>query len=99
MTKRLRPKTLKLKGSIRGRNVNILVYFGSTHNCINVDLDKKLDLCIFPIKDLIMTIAAGKKFKEIGECHKVSIWIKELELQIDLFSLPLKEMDIVLSEE
>ena len=41
-------------------------------------------------------VTTGQKFREIGECHKVSIQIQELELQTDLFSLPLKKMDIVL---
>jgi len=96
MTRRLRPKTMKLKGLIRGRNVNIVVDSSSTHNCINIDLAKQLDICICLVKDLTTSIATGKKFEEIGEFHKVSIHIQELHLQIDLFSLPLKEMDVVL---
>ena len=99
MTRRLRPKTQKLKGLIRSRNVNILVDFGSTHNCINIDLAKQLDLCICPIKDLTMSVTTKKKFEVIGEFHKVSIQIPELELQTDLFSLPLNEIDLVLGAE
>jgi len=73
MTRILHPKTLNLKGIIRGRNVNILVDSRSIHNCLNIDLTKQLNLCVCPIKDLTMIVALGKRFKEIGECQKVSI--------------------------
>lgn len=46
-----------------------------------------------------MSVATGKKFKEIGECHEVSIQIQELELQTDLLALALIEMDVVLGAE
>lgn len=52
-----------------------------------------------PIKDLTMTVATWKMFEEIGECHKASIRIQELELQIKFYALSLKEMDIVLGAE
>ena len=96
MIRKIRPKTLKLKGLIRGKNVNILIDSSSTHNCTNVDLAKQLDICICPIKDLTMPVIVVKKFKEIRECHKVSIQIQELELQTNIFSLPFKEMDVVI---
>lgn len=49
MTTRLRPKTMKLKGIIRDRNANIVVDSSNTHNCINIDLAKQLNLCVCPI--------------------------------------------------
>ena len=35
----------------------------------------------------------------MGKCHKVSIWIEELELEIELYALMLEEIGIVLGEE
>jgi len=96
MRKRLCTKTLRLKGLIKGINVNIPIDFGSTHNCINIDLAKQLGFCICSMKDLTMSISTRKHFMEIGEFHNVSIQIQELELQTDLFSLSLKEIDVFL---
>ena len=36
------PKTLKLKGVIKDRNLTILIDSGSTRNCIGIDVAKKL---------------------------------------------------------
>lgn len=99
MRKKLCPKTLRLKGLIKDKKVNILIDFSCTHNYINIDLAKKFGLCICPIKDLTIYIATRKMFKGIRECDNVSIEIQELELQIDIFSLPLKEMDVFLGVE
>ena len=46
MTRKLQPKTLNLKGVIKGRNVIILIYFGNTHNCIGIVLTKQLNIFV-----------------------------------------------------
>ena len=63
MRKKPCPKNLKLKGVFKGRDVDILIDSGSTHNGINIDLVKQLDLFICPIKDLTVPVTTGNKFK------------------------------------
>jgi hypothetical protein len=99
MTGKPQPKTLKLKGVIKDRNLTILVDSGSTHNCIDIDVAKKLNLFIYPTKDLTVKVANGQRVKEVGKCHKISVQIQELELQTGFYALPLEGMDMVLGAE
>jgi hypothetical protein len=73
ITGKMEPRTLKLKGSIKNKNITILVDSGSTHNFVDINLAKQLNLFVYPVKDLIVTIVDGQQVKGIGRCHKVSI--------------------------
>jgi hypothetical protein len=75
MIGKLQLKTLKLKGIIKNRNVIILVDFNSTHNHIDINFAKKLNLFVHPIMDLIVMIVDGNKVKGVGRYHKISIHI------------------------
>jgi hypothetical protein len=44
---KLKPKTLKLKGIIKNINVIILIDFDSTHNYVDINFSKKLNLFIY----------------------------------------------------
>lgn len=44
-------------------------------------------------------VANGKRVKEVGKCHKISIQEQKLEPQIGIYTLPLEEMDMVLGVE
>jgi DNA-directed RNA polymerase subunit M/transcription elongation factor TFIIS len=48
MTVKSQPMTLKLKGIIKGRNVTILVDSKNTHNYIDIDFAKQLNLFLYP---------------------------------------------------
>jgi hypothetical protein len=87
MTGKPQPKTLKLKGVIKDRNLTILIDSGSTHNCIDIDVAKKLNLFIYPTTNLTVKVANGQKVKELGKFHKVSVQIQELELQTGFYAL------------
>lgn len=63
------PKTLKLKEIVKNKNVTILVDLGSTHNSIDIDIAKQLNIFVYPTKDIIITIIDGKKIKGVGRCH------------------------------
>jgi len=76
MTGKPQAKTLKLKGVIKDRNLTILIDYGSTHNCIYIDIAKKLNLFIYPTKDLTIKVANGKNIKELGKCNKISVQIQ-----------------------
>jgi hypothetical protein len=64
ITGKMEPRTLKLKGSIKNKNITILVESGSTHNFMDIILAKQLNLFVYPMKDLIITIVMVKKSKE-----------------------------------
>jgi hypothetical protein len=96
MTRKPQPKTLKLKGVMKDRNLTIIVDYGSSHNCIDIGVIKKLNCFIYLTRDLTVKVANGKRVKEVGKCHKISIQIQELELKIGFYTLPLEGMDTVL---
>jgi hypothetical protein len=75
----MEPMNLKLKGIIRNRNVPILIGFESTHNFVDANFTKKLNLFVYPTKDLKITIANGQ-VKGVGRCDNVFVQIQNLEL-------------------
>ena len=99
MMRKSQPKTLKLKGVVKDRNVTVLVGSSNTHNCIDIIVAKQLNIFVYPTEDLIVVVIDGQNVKEGGRCHKVSIQIQELKLQIGLYALLLEEMDMLLGAE
>ena len=71
------PETLKLKGHIKNNNVIILFDIGSTHNFIDVNVAKRLNLFIYPVPNMKVMVADGKKIKKVGKCHKVKLQIQD----------------------
>ena len=63
---------LKLKGNIK-KNVTILVDTGSTHNFIDVNVAKNLNLFVYPTVNIRVMVANGKKIDGIGKCHKIKL--------------------------
>lgn len=93
------PRTLKLIGIIKHKHITLLVDSGSTHNFVDINLAKQLNLFVYPIKDLIVETVHGQQVKGIGRCHKVPVQIQNLELQTECYTLPLSGMDMVLGVE
>jgi hypothetical protein len=96
---KLQPKTLKLDGIIKNRNVTIVVYSYSTHNCIDINLAKQLNLFVYSIEDPTITIVDGQKVKGVGICHKISVKYQNLNYKEDSVHLSLNEMDMVLASK
>jgi hypothetical protein len=46
ITERMKPNTLKLKGSLKGKYITILVDSGSTHNFVDINLARQLNLFV-----------------------------------------------------
>jgi hypothetical protein len=89
ITRKMEARTLKLKGSIKKKNITILVNSRSTHYFVDINLAKQLKLFVYPMKDLIVKVIDGPQIKGIGRCQNVSVRIKSLELQTGCYALPL----------
>ena len=59
----------------------MLVNFGSTHNCIDIDIVKQLNLFIYPTKNLSVKVVDGHQVNDTRRCHKISVQVQELEIQ------------------
>jgi hypothetical protein len=78
------PQTLKLRGHIKKENVTILVDTRSTHNFININVAKRLNLFVYPVTDIRV------------KCHKVKLQIGDYELESRFYTVPLGGVDVVL---
>jgi hypothetical protein len=61
----MEPRTLKLKGRIKNKKITILVDSRSTHNFMDINLVKHLNLFVYLVMDLIIIIIDGQKVKGI----------------------------------
>jgi predicted aspartyl protease len=62
-------QTLKLKGHIKKENVTILVDTGSTHNFMDINVARKLNLFVYLATDIRVMVAGGKIIDGVGKCH------------------------------
>ena len=65
-TKESQSQTLKLKGIVKNRKVTILIDYGSTLNCIDINVTKQINLFVYPSKDLIVRVVNGYPVNNIG---------------------------------
>jgi hypothetical protein len=57
----MKPNTLRLKGNPKGKDITILVDFGSTHNFVDINLAKQLNLFVYPAKELMVMFNPSKE--------------------------------------
>jgi len=55
ITRKVKPHTLKLKGSLKGKDITILVDSRSTDNFVDINLKRQLNIFVYLIKDLMVT--------------------------------------------
>ena len=96
MTGISQPQTLKLKGHIKKNNVVVLIDSGSTHNFLDATVAKRLNIFSFPLPNMKVMVANGKKIEKVGKCHKVNLQIQDFNLESPFFTVPLGGVDVVL---
>ena len=97
MTGMSQPQTLKLKGHIKKNNVVVLIDSGSTHNILYATMAKRLYIFSFPLPNMKVMVANGKKIEKVEKCHKVKLQIQDFNLESLFFTVPLGGVDVVLS--
>jgi len=95
----IKSKRLIVKGSIKNKYISILIDLGSTHNLIDINVAKELNIFVYPVKNIIVSTIVDGHFGVLGQCHKVSLQIQYLKLQTICYMLPLKDVDMVLGAE
>ena len=96
MTGISQPQTLMLRGHIKNTNVMVLVDTGSTHNFLDSTMAKILNIFTFPMPNMKVMVADGKKIEQVGKCHKVKLQIKKFHLESPFYTVPLRGVDVVL---
>jgi hypothetical protein len=62
--RKVEPRTLKFKGSIKGKNITILVDSGSTHNFVDINLAKQLNIFVYLVRISWLQLLMVNKSKD-----------------------------------
>ena len=90
------PDTIRLLGEVARRKVTVLVDPGSTHNFIDERLVQKGRLSVISKKRLRVMVASGEFINCKGCCPKQRLMVEGLEIEPDLYVVPLGDSDIIL---
>ena len=77
----------------------VLVDSGSTHNFVDVNVAKRLNIFSYPVANLKVMVADGKRIDGVGKCHKVKLKLSEYETETSFYTVPLGGVDVVLGIE
>lgn len=90
------PKTMRVESWIKGKRVMVLIDNGSSHNFLNQEVAKKLNLKAERVQPFYVKVANGEKLGCTTIYNQVSIRMQGVTIITDLFALPLGGLDVVL---
>ena len=77
----------------------VLIDNGSTHNFLDLTMAKRLNLFTFPMPNMKVMVADGKKIEQVGKFHKVKLRIKDHNLTLEIYTVTLGGLDFVLGAQ
>lgn len=89
-------KPMKLKGTLQGVPILLLVDSGATHNFISQKLVRAMGWQVEETTPLHIKLGDGYKAKTQGECKGVVIELEQIQIEIDACLFDLDGIDIVL---
>ena len=90
------PKTIKIKGEIRGREVVVLIDGGATHNFIAEEAVKELKISVETMDAYGVVLGTGGVVQATSVCKDVNLTIANLSITHDFLPLPLGSVDVIL---
>lgn len=90
------PKTIKIKGEIRGREIVVLIDGGATHNFILKEVVKELKISIETLDAYGIVLGTRGIVRAAGVCKEVNLTIANLSITHDFLPLPLGSADVIL---
>eukprot|EP00253_Pinus_taeda_P030836 PITA_30836 len=90
------PQTLKLKGYIKNQSVIVMVDSGSTHNFVDANVAKRLNIFAYTVTDLKVMVADGKQIDGVGKCHKIKLQLSDYAIESSFYTVPLGGVDVAL---
>jgi len=67
------PQTLKPRGPAKKENITIVINTWSTHNFININIEKRLNMFVYLATNIRVMVTGGKNIDGVGKCHKVKL--------------------------
>ena len=74
----------------------VLLDTGNTHNFLDSTMAKRLNIFTFPMPNMKVMVADGKKIEKVGKCHKVKLQIQNFNLESPFYTVPIQGVDVVL---
>jgi hypothetical protein len=93
------PQTLKIVGYIKKQKVTILIDLGRTHNFIDKRLAESLNCFVYPMINFPVLVANGGSIDYVGKCHNIKLTMREYNLQIPMYVIPIGGVDVVFGIE
>ena len=90
------PRTMKIRGSIGGLDVVVLIDCGATHNFISHKVVEQLALMISGTSSVGVMMGNGRFEQSFGLCKGVVLALPELQIVEDFFPLKLGSTDVIL---
>ncbi|XP_039118795.1 uncharacterized protein LOC120254848 [Dioscorea cayenensis subsp. rotundata] len=96
LTGQVVPSTLKIAGTINGKDIIVLIDGGSTNNFVQTKLANHLGLTVQPSNHLRVTVGNGDAVTCGGACLAVPLKLGDETFVVDLLLLPIYGADVVL---
>lgn len=96
LSRALNPRTLRLRGSVRGRDLSVLIDSGSTQNFIQDSVAYKLGVGLQSLQEFKVFIGSGEYLVCREMVRQVPLTIQEVTLNEDLYVLSMEGANIVL---
>lgn len=91
------PKTMKLRGLVKGRNVVVMIDPGATHNFISIVLVEELGIRMDETGSFGVSLGNGDAIRGRGICKNVELILDgSVEIMVDMLPLELGNSDIIL---
>ncbi|XP_052182014.1 uncharacterized protein LOC127794801 [Diospyros lotus] len=91
-----RPQTMRVTMMLKGKVTSLLIDNGSTHNFISTKVSHKLQIPTTIIEPFDVQVASREHLACTQQCKAVSLKIQHIYVAVDLYVIPLAEIDIVL---
>jgi predicted aspartyl protease len=93
------PQTMKVNGFLKRQQVTILIDTGSTNNFLDESIAQNLSIPTEDCEPFEVTLADGGTLTCKSKCSNVKLAVQDLELQADLYLLPIGDYKVVLGIE
>lgn len=90
------PKTMKMVGTINGKEIVVMVDPGATHNFISPRAVEELKLQVHGTKEFAVSLGTGDAIRGWGECREVKLMIQGFEIMDSFYPMELGNSDIIL---
>lgn len=92
-------RTLKLRGSVRGREVMVLIDCGATHNFVAERLVAELGIPTIKVPSYSVTLGDGRKRIADLKCPSITMEIQGMNIEQVFYPFELGNVDLVLGVE